>query len=276
MSNRSPGAAIRRVRRSAGRSLRGFAADLGVSPSTLSTLERGLVPTTAARLQRAADLLGVSTTELLASDDPAGPEGEAAVPMRSWRDYDVVSMDPVLTAATRLFVRHGFHATSMRQIAARANLSVAGVYHHYPSKEQILATILDLTMDEVGWRVEAARQEGCDPVESFALMVESLALFHARRADLAFLGSSEMRALATADRTRITGLRNDVQHSLDRQAVECAKAGAFRAGDLRVGTRAVSTMCTSLPSWFHADGALDATEVAKQYAQFAVRVLSRP
>lgn len=257
-------------------SLRGLAAELGLSPATLSAVERGLTPLTVTRLEQIADALGVPAAHLLSgAGAPAAPvvsRKESA----DWRGFDDLRMDPVLGAATRLFVRQGYHATSMREVAAEAGLSVAGVYHHYPSKERILVALLDLTMGELAWRLEAARREGSDPVESFALMVEALALFHAVRGDLAFIGASEMRAFSPTERTRITALRDDIQHALDRQAQLCADAGRFTTEDLRSATRAIATMCTSLPSWFRLDGSLSAIEVAKRYADYALALMQAP
>ena len=45
-------------------------------------------------------------------------------------------------AAFSLFMEHGFHATSMRQIADRAGLALGGIYNHFSSKEEIFAAII--------------------------------------------------------------------------------------------------------------------------------------
>ena len=162
-------------------------------------------------MQQIADLLDVPPARLLSGDLAAAPP-VASVSAGDWRSFDGIAIDSVLEAATWP-VRRGFHASGMREVAAEAALSVAGVYHHYRSKEQILVALLDVTMAEIGWRLEAARAEGRTPVESFALMVEALALFHAVRGDLAFLGASEMRGITGTDRERVVGLRNDVQYA---------------------------------------------------------------
>lgn len=267
------GLAVRSARSARKTSLRALAAQLGVSAATLSAVENGRTPLSVARLQQIAELLDVSPTTLLLGEATAQPAPAASTPRGGWRDFSDISMDPVLEGAARVFVRQGFHASSMREVAAEAGLSVAGVYHHHPSKEQILVALLDVTMAEIGWRLEAARLEGETPVEAFALMVEALALFHAVRGDLAFLGASEMRGLTGAERARVAGLRNDVQHSLDRQAEACLAAGAFRVHDLHVACRAIATMCTSVPSWFQADGPMDASQVATRYSEYALALL---
>ncbi len=49
----------------------------------------------------------------------------------------------LLETAHGLFIRHGFHGTSMRQIAAAAGVAVGGIYNHFHDKEAIFAAVLD-------------------------------------------------------------------------------------------------------------------------------------
>ncbi len=45
-------------------------------------------------------------------------------------------------AAIQLFMEHGYHATSMRQISEHANLALGGIYNHFSSKEDIFEAII--------------------------------------------------------------------------------------------------------------------------------------
>jgi AcrR family transcriptional regulator len=54
------------------------------------------------------------------------------------------STHKVLRAALSLFSRQGFRATSMRQIARRAGLSVGNLYHHFGRKEAIFQQLLEV------------------------------------------------------------------------------------------------------------------------------------
>lgn len=49
----------------------------------------------------------------------------------------------LLEAAYRLFLKQGFHGTSMREIAEAAGLAVGGIYNHFANKEEIFAAVLD-------------------------------------------------------------------------------------------------------------------------------------
>ena len=52
-------------------------------------------------------------------------------------------------AAVELFARLGYHATSMRAIAAAAQVQPAAIYHWYPSKEAILVQLQDDFMERL-------------------------------------------------------------------------------------------------------------------------------
>lgn len=45
-------------------------------------------------------------------------------------------------AAIELFIEYGYHATSMRQIAERADLALGGIYNHFKSKDEIFEAII--------------------------------------------------------------------------------------------------------------------------------------
>ena len=69
------------------------------------------------------------------STDPrgSGRQGE-----RSERSRQVI-----LDAALELFSHRGYGATSVQDIAAKANVSKGNVYHHFPDKETIFRNLLD-------------------------------------------------------------------------------------------------------------------------------------
>jgi AcrR family transcriptional regulator len=48
----------------------------------------------------------------------------------------------IIQASARLFTEYGFEATSVRQIADEVNLIAASLYHHFPTKEDILHEIV--------------------------------------------------------------------------------------------------------------------------------------
>jgi Transcriptional regulator len=283
------GTQVRAARMAKGLSLRGFARTLGVSPATLSQLENGRTRLSVSRLSRIADILGLTVPQILdivvnPGSPPTPPEPgtptapradeETARPaIARWRDYEPLDFDPVLRAALDEILEIGYHGATVRGIAARCGLSVAGIYHYYTSKQQMLLTILDLTMTELLMRARAAQAEGRDPVERFSLLIEHLALFHTHRRELGFVGASEMRSLDADNRPKITEMRTIQQRMVDQEVEDAVREGRFRADYPHEAARAAVTVCTALPTWWRPGGALSPEQVAEQSVGFALDLM---
>lgn len=69
---------------------------------------------------------------------PYGPGPEGARPSKGER-----TRARVLDAAAELFSRSGFNAVSLRDIAAHAGLTHAGLLHHFPGKDSLLLEVLE-------------------------------------------------------------------------------------------------------------------------------------
>ena len=68
----------------------------------------------------------------------------------------------ILDAASRCFVRNGFHATSMQDVLGEAGLSAGAVYRYFPSKAAIVAAIAEETVGDVIRVIEEIT--GAEPV----------------------------------------------------------------------------------------------------------------
>jgi AcrR family transcriptional regulator len=79
----------------------------------------------------------------------------------------------ILEAAYRLFIEQGFHATSMRQVAGEAGVTVGGIYAHFASKEAIWEAVL---VDRHPYHAVVAllQQAGGDTVSEFLKQTASL------------------------------------------------------------------------------------------------------
>ncbi|MEV0104891.1 TetR family transcriptional regulator [Nocardia sp. NPDC050799] len=278
------GARVRQARLAAGLSLRETAQRIAVSPATLSAVENGKTGVSIPRLRELASILGTTVSRLIGEQESAA--GATRSPARrdigsepdidtrhAWRKFPPLDIDPVLAAAIDSFVETGYHGATMRSIARRAGMSVPGVYHHYRDKQELLVRALDLTMDELHWRVRAARREADTGRGRVTRVVEALALFHTHRRELAFIGASEMRSLTSDNRLRITSSRNMVQYLLDEDIDAAVSEENLPTRHARVAGRAIATMCTSLPQWFRLDGPETPEDIATEYAHFALGLL---
>jgi AcrR family transcriptional regulator len=56
--------------------------------------------------------------------------------------------------ALRLFRERGYDRTALREIAAELGLSKSGLYHHFPSKDSLLVSLVDPLLDKLEALVE--------------------------------------------------------------------------------------------------------------------------
>ncbi len=285
------GRRVRELRAVRGLTLRELADRLHVSPATISAIENGRTGVSAERVARLAAELGVPVQRLFGAPDtdplrPGSGRTDAGVPLSrqagpaDWRSFPPLVMDQALGGALSAFLEFGYHGATMRTIAERANISVAGLYHYYASKQDMLVALLDLTMTDLLARSTTARDQGRDPVERFAALVECLALYHTHRRELGFVGASEMRSLSPQARHRVAAARIEMQRMVDEEVEQAVRSGAFRTTRPRQASRAVVTMCTALPQWFRDTGPASGEQIAAEYVEFALdlvrSVVDRP
>jgi AcrR family transcriptional regulator len=67
-------------------------------------------------------------------------------------------------AAKQLFIKQGFHATSMRNIAGRAGTSLGNLYNYYPTKEAILGSIISKYQRVIDERLKSMFEQIDEPL----------------------------------------------------------------------------------------------------------------
>ena len=262
---------VRQARNERGYSVRQLAGLVGVSAGTISAIENGHTAVTVDRLASIASALDAELGSLLRRENQ--PERADHPGHRNWRSFGPLDLGPVVAAAVEEFTAAGYHGTSMRAVADRAGLSVPGLYHHCASKQELLVRILDVTMDELEWRLAGAATEAATAADRVALFTEALALYHTMRPDLAFLAVSETRSLEQPDAGRIASRRRAVQHQLDDQVDAAVSAGLAATPCPRETARAIVSMCSALPQWFDPRGPMSPGDVAALHARLALNMI---
>ena len=65
-------------------------------------------------------------------------------------------------AARSLIARHGYEAVSMRQLAAEVGVQAAALYRYFPTKEDLLFTLMREHMEELLAAWQSVRGAGAD------------------------------------------------------------------------------------------------------------------
>ena len=150
----------------------------------------------------------------------------------------------ILRAAISVMGEDGYEGASMRDMAARAGVSVAALYYHFPSKHDLLREFLDEAYDVTLARIDRRLATvGDDPAARLDSIVDTLIWSHLHD-EFAQLASNvafrEYTRLNPPERAAIEVKRKAL---LDLVEVVCAELGS---PEPREAARAITTLATSL------------------------------
>jgi AcrR family transcriptional regulator len=182
--------------------------------------------------------------------------------------------DVVLSAALHAFATQGFHGTSMRDIAARAGMSISAAYYYFPSKADLLRHIMVRVTEDLIAVLETARATAGDaPAARLAAIVRAHVRLHTERQMESFVGNSELRSLSAKDRATVIALRDRVSAIFKEVIGDGRQRGAFDCPHPAEATLAIATMCTSVAGWYRLDGPHSPQTIADRYAALALRLV---
>ncbi len=116
---------------------------------------------------------------------PQRAKTDAMKPAPAKREATTRKLDAVLAAAASLIAEKGFEATSMRDVAGTLGVSLAGLYHYFKSKEDLLYQIQYKTFASLlAAQEEATALPGTPEERLRRLVVGHLAFFASHPAEL--------------------------------------------------------------------------------------------
>jgi AcrR family transcriptional regulator len=182
-------------------------------------------------------------------------------------------LPPILRHALDAFYEFGYHGTSVRDIAKRADLTVPALYYHYENKEAILYTLLDRSIGAAIERCQQAVAEAPDyPGAAFRNLIECLALFMAQQGKRAAM-DAEIRALGPVNRRRYAARRAIIEKLLEASIQDGADQGVFELSSPHETTRAILGMLWAITVWYKPGGKMSATTIAASYVDIALQTV---
>lgn len=203
--------------------------------------------------------------------EPTGGRRRGGPPSNAVLAGDDPSAVAIILAAVEVMARHGYHGTSVRDLAEAARVSPGLIYHHFGSKHDLLVTILDRGMDRLVQNTEEALfHAGDDPAERLRAIVAEHVLAHTRFRRESLLGNTELRSLSEPARRLIVSKRDTQQRMFDRVVRDGVVRGAFTTPHPKEAARMIVTACTAVATWFRETGPLSPEELAAVYQRMAL------
>jgi len=176
-------------------------------------------------------------------------------------------------AATALIARHGYEAMSMRQLAGEVGVQAAALYRYFPTKEDLLFSLMLEHMQALLATWQEARPTSTRPQVLLSAFVENHIAFHIARRHSTHVSNMELRSLSPERLTRILKLRTTYEKELRTILRDGAATGAFAAEDIELTAMALIQMMTGVIVWFRPDERLSVAGVAETYLRMTMRLV---
>jgi len=116
----------------------------------------------------------------------------------------------IFAAAAELFRQQGYRGTRIEDIGAAVGMTGPAVYRHFPSKEALLAELLQRAIDRAQQDVQAALDAGLDARETLERIVRGSVIHAIEDSDLVAMAERELHNLTPASRRRMARQRRAI------------------------------------------------------------------
>lgn len=186
---------------------------------------------------------------------------------------DDATAQRIVETAIDCFSAAGFAGTTLREIAAGANVAVARIYEHYASKQALLSEIVNAAYDGLLAQAAAALADAePNPAAQLDAVVWAQCDFHARHVRASWVAQTEARCLTGEDRLRVATKRRRVQRMIAEILNEAEAQGLPVAGEIGATSRALVSMCAAIASWHDPAGVQAPRQIAGTYCELAARM----
>ena len=180
----------------------------------------------------------------------------------------------LLQAAAEAFADRGFHATTTRDIAARAGLSPAGVYVHFATKEELLYQLSReghvVARDML--RDAAAREH--TPTDALRAIMVTFARWHAEHFRVARIVQYEFGNLTPEHRDDVLRLRKEIDAVVRTVVTQGVEQGEFDVDDVPDTTLALMSMAVDVARWYDPEIKRTPEAIGTAYAELGLRLVS--
>lgn len=178
-------------------------------------------------------------------------------------------------AALVLFGQRGYHAVSMRDLAAEVGVKPSSIYAHVAGKQQLLTALVRAGHLEHRDALRSAMLEvGSAPEEQLRALMRAHVTVHATYPLLTRVCNRELGSLSEEHRTEILGIRLDAERMFLDVIERGQRLADFGGADPVLAVAAIGAMGMRVADWWNPGIGLTVEELADTYAGFALRMVA--
>lgn len=179
----------------------------------------------------------------------------------------------IRAAAAHLFATRGFEATGIRELAERADISTASLYHYMGSKEDLLVEIMTVALTKLTQCARKLVAPQDPPAAALVTLVRTHVAMQIIYRPASVVTDKEVRALSEDRRQSVLDLRDAYEAMWTHALTSGQSAGTFRFQDAKIARLALLAMCNGVGDWFDSAGPLSVGEIADQFSDLALSMV---
>lgn len=184
----------------------------------------------------------------------------------------------ILEAAARIFNEHGFHRTSMADIAAAVGMLKGSLYYYFQSKDELLFEVILTPLQKLVDALESVERSDLPAESAVRQAIRRHVLMTAEYyPNLAVIAQERFDFLGEPYRTRIMALHRRYRQLWLELLRRGAAEGQLRSDlDPSLATFAILGMCNWMHRWYRPDGPASADAIADAFASLVLEGLKAP
>lgn len=182
----------------------------------------------------------------------------------------------LLAAALGTFAERGFHGTTTRDIARHAGVSPAALYVHFPSKVDVLETIMRAGLDVALQTLVGSLEGVLGPVPRMHRLVYVFVAWHAEHHTVARVVQYALPGLDQDRRAEIIAIRRQFDRVVRAEIEAGVASGDFDVTNSGDAARAVLSLAIDVSRWYSERSRMRPEELATAYAELVLRMLGVP
>lgn len=132
--------------------------------------------------------------------------------------------DRLLDTARKLLLEQGYRNFSLRKVARETGVSATSIYLHFDSKDHLIHTLMEESIEQLNNELEQAVETGTDPIDKLNILARVYVRFvleHPREYQIIYMVSSDEMSRYPKDKFR----KARRGYELVREVIEHGVAG---------------------------------------------------
>jgi TetR/AcrR family transcriptional regulator len=175
----------------------------------------------------------------------------------------------VVRAASRFFSRHGYHGTSLAEIAKDLGLTKSALYYYFADKKTLLFDCSRSAHEGALKLQEGSERTALRRLENLCVAYVSYVVDN----ELGFIMYADIENLDDPERRTIIAMRDRFEARIRTLLREAIKRGEIADNDVKLAGLTLLGALNWIPKWFNSSGELPAADIAARVVKTVLKGL---